>query len=57
VPGGLLALEMGAGQAGAVKAAVEEESDYDDVRVRRDLAGRQRVVLARRAGSGAGNDG
>ncbi|MDP2959658.1 MAG: peptide chain release factor N(5)-glutamine methyltransferase [Longimicrobiales bacterium] len=49
-PGGLLALEVGAGQAGLVMAEVEGRSGYDDVRVRRDLAGRERVVLARRAG-------
>jgi release factor glutamine methyltransferase len=50
-PGGLLALEVGAGQAGLVMAEVETIGGYDDVRVRRDLAGRQRVILARRAGS------
>jgi len=48
--GGLLALEVGASQAGQVVAAVEAAGGYDDVRVRRDLAGRQRVVTARRAG-------
>jgi release factor glutamine methyltransferase len=46
--GGLLALEVGAAQAGPVVAAVEESDAYDEVRVRRDLAGRERVVLARR---------
>jgi hypothetical protein len=30
-------------------AAVEGAGGYDEVRVRRDLAGRERVVLARRA--------
>ncbi len=49
--GGLLALEVGASQAGQVVAAVEAEGGYDDVRVRRDLAGRQRVVMARRTGT------
>lgn len=48
--GGLLALEIGAGQAGLVVVAVEETGAYGDVRVRRDLAGRERVVLATRAG-------
>lgn len=48
--GGLLALEVGAGQAGLVVAAVEGTGAYDDVRVRRDLAGRQRLVLATRSG-------
>lgn len=47
--GGLLALEIGAGQVGPVMAAVEGAGGYDEVRVRRDLAGRERVVLARRA--------
>lgn len=50
VPGGLLALEVGAGQAGLVVAEIEAVGGYDDVRVRRDLAGRERVVLACRAG-------
>jgi release factor glutamine methyltransferase len=48
VAGGLLALEVGAGQAGPVMAAVEAAGGYEEVRVRRDLAGRERVVLARR---------
>jgi release factor glutamine methyltransferase len=48
-PGGLLALEVGAGHAALVVAEVEAEGGYDDVRVRRDLAGRERIVLARRA--------
>jgi release factor glutamine methyltransferase len=56
-PGGLLALEVGAGQAGLVVSAVEGGGEYDDVSVRRDLAGRQRVVLARRAGAGATSEG
>ncbi|MCG6955629.1 MAG: peptide chain release factor N(5)-glutamine methyltransferase [Gemmatimonadetes bacterium] len=47
--GGLLALEVGAGQAGLVTAEVESAGGYDEVRVRRDLSGRERVVLARRA--------
>lgn len=54
--GGLLALELGAGQAGPVVAAVEEAGGWDDIRVRKDLAGRERVLLARRphpAGAGA----
>ena len=48
--GGLLALEIGAGQAGLVVAEVEGTGAYENVRVRRDLAGRERVVLATRAG-------
>jgi release factor glutamine methyltransferase len=54
--GGLLALEVGAGQADRVMAEVEATGGYDDVRVRRDLAGRQRVVTARRAGSETENE-
>ena len=49
-PGGLLALEVGAGQAALVVVEVEAQGGYDDVRVRRDLAGRERIVLACRAG-------
>jgi len=48
-PGGLLALEVGAGQAGPVVAMLEDTGEYVDVRVRRDLAGRERMVLTRRA--------
>ena len=44
-PGGLLALEVGLGQAGAV-AALMEQQGLRDVRVRKDLAGRPRVVMA-----------
>ncbi|HSW31924.1 MAG TPA: peptide chain release factor N(5)-glutamine methyltransferase [Longimicrobiales bacterium] len=54
--GGLLALEVGAGQAGRVVADIEAVGAYDDVRVRRDLAGRERVVLARRAGARPNGD-
>ncbi len=50
-PEGLLALEVGATQSGLVAAAVEGTGEYEDVRVRRDLAGRPRVVLARRVAS------
>lgn len=49
-PRGLLALEVGATQAGLAVAEIEAAGGYEDVRVRRDLAGRERVVLARRAG-------
>ncbi|MHB1194099.1 MAG: peptide chain release factor N(5)-glutamine methyltransferase [Longimicrobiales bacterium] len=54
--GGLLALEVGAGQAGLVVADIEAAGAYADVRVRRDLAGRERVVLARRAGARPNGD-
>jgi release factor glutamine methyltransferase len=48
-PGGLLALEVGAGQADRVVEMIEGCGDYRDVRVLRDLAGKQRVVMATRA--------
>lgn len=46
---GLLALEVGAGQAETVAGLLGRSGDYDDVEIRRDLAGRNRFVLARRA--------
>ena len=48
-PGGLLALEVGVGQAGPVVAMLEDTGEYVDARVRRDLTGRERMVLTRRA--------
>ena len=47
--GGLLALEIGAGQAGAVEGLLEGMEGWDSVTVRADLAGRERVVLAERS--------
>jgi release factor glutamine methyltransferase len=49
-PGGLLAMEVGLGQAGPVVALLETAGGYDDARIRRDYTGRERMVLARRAG-------
>jgi release factor glutamine methyltransferase len=46
--GGLLALEIGAGQAAAVSRLIEETEFWGPPRVRPDLAGRDRVVLAER---------
>jgi release factor glutamine methyltransferase len=46
--GGLLALEVGDGQAEAVAALVRGCREYDDVEVYRDLAGKERVVTAAR---------
>jgi release factor glutamine methyltransferase len=48
-PGGMLALEVGAGQADTVARMMEDADGYDDVRVRRDYAGKQRIVSGRRA--------
>lgn len=47
--GGLLALEIGAEQGRPVVGLVEAAGGYDDVRIRRDFTGRERIVLARRA--------
>lgn len=44
--GGLLALEVGSGQAGAVVRMLEEADEYEGVRVRRDYSGKERFVLA-----------
>lgn len=45
-PGGLLALEMGADQADAVVGLVRGAGVYGEPRIVRDLAGRDRIVLA-----------
>lgn len=45
-PGGLLALEVGAGQGGAVAGRIRETGRYGPPRVLRDLAGIERIVLA-----------
>ena len=47
--GGWLLLEVGAGQAVAVRGLLERSGEYDGVATRRDLAGIERVVAARRA--------
>jgi release factor glutamine methyltransferase len=47
--GGWLLLEIGAGQADAVRALLRRTGGFDDVSVRCDLAGIERVVAARRA--------
>jgi len=45
-PGGLLAMEIGATQAEAVCELVRATGAFAEPRVRRDLAGRDRIVLA-----------
>lgn len=53
-PGGILALEIGAGQGEAVRSLALESREYSWVEVKSDLAGRDRIILAecgRRAGS------
>lgn len=47
-PGGLLALEIGAGQGREVLALLEAADALTGVELRRDLSGRDRFVLARR---------
>ena len=47
-PGGLLAMEIGAAQGAAVRQIIERTSAFGAPRVRPDLAGRDRVVLAER---------
>ncbi len=47
--GGWLALEVGDGQAPAVRRVIEEAQVFGPAEVRQDLAGRDRVILARRS--------
>ncbi len=47
--GGLLALEVGEGQTGPVGDLLAGTGEFDGVEFHRDLAGRQRIVLAHRA--------
>lgn len=48
VPGGLLALEVAQGQAQQVAGLLRDQGSWEAVEVLRDLAGTERVVLARR---------
>jgi release factor glutamine methyltransferase len=48
-PGGWLLLEVGAGQAPRVRELLERAGGYGQTATRRDLAGIERVVAARRA--------
>lgn len=45
-PGGLLALEIGADQGGPVQELASEQGDWSEIRVARDLSGRDRYLLA-----------
>ena len=56
-PGGLLALEIGEGQAEGVVELVDGAGAYEDTTVHRDLAGRKRMVTARKATGRADNGG
>jgi release factor glutamine methyltransferase len=44
--GGLLALELGAQQAAAVRTRIEQDARYTNVQMHKDLTGRERVVVA-----------
>jgi len=55
-PGGWLVLEIGADQGRAVEQLLGDGS-YTDVEIRPDLAGRDRVALARRVGAGLSRSG
>ncbi len=48
-PGGLVALELGETHGDAVRARVESHPAYASVRIRADLAGRTRMLLALRS--------
>lgn len=48
-PRGILGLEIDPSQAGAVKAALAEA--FDEIRIIRDLSGRERIAIARRRGA------
>jgi release factor glutamine methyltransferase len=50
-PSGLLAMEVGAGQAGAVAAAMDRDGKYAPVRVLADYSGIERVVVGERVAS------
>jgi len=45
-PGGLLALEVGLGQARDVAALVQARGGFEDVKILKDLAGKERIVTA-----------
>lgn len=45
LPGGLLALEVGDGQAGKVARIVDGTGSFREIRIRPDLAGKERIVL------------
>jgi release factor glutamine methyltransferase len=48
LPGGLLAMEIGAAQGAAVSRIIHETGAFGEPRVRPDLSGRDRIVLAER---------
>src|SRR5690606_8771808 len=48
-PGGLLAVELGLGQADAVAARIDEAGAFEATRIMPDLTGRPRIVSAVRS--------
>lgn len=54
-PGGILALEVGLGQARAVAARIAGTGRFREARIVRDLAGHERVVVAERWAEGGGS--
>ncbi len=46
-PRGVLIMEMGLGQAGALRAMAEDAGSYSSIEIRKDLAGIDRVIVAR----------
>ncbi len=55
-PGGLLALEVDARRASLAAETVLADGRYERIRVRLDLAGRERFVLARRTHTGSNHE-
>jgi release factor glutamine methyltransferase len=53
-PGGLLALEIGAGQGRVVEELLRRDGRYQGIRVTKDLSGLDRIVTAHREGPGTG---
>ena len=47
-PGALLALEIGMTQAAAVRVLIEQTTSFENIRVVRDLSGRERILTALR---------
>jgi len=47
MPGGFLIMELGWGQAGAVRELLENEGHFTDITIRKDYAGVERVVSAK----------
>jgi release factor glutamine methyltransferase len=52
--GGILLIEMMAGQAKAVAALLQAQESYTDIQIHADFAGIERFVLARRGSRGVG---